>query len=73
LAQFPQMPASVIAERVGWTFSASVLRALGGGAAAVVCAGGSGRPDDIKAGEIVQGDLWFPGRVVPVAKNVLEP
>ncbi len=29
LAQFPAMPASVIAERVGWARSASVLRASG--------------------------------------------
>jgi hypothetical protein len=27
LAEFPQMPASGISQRVGWTFSASVLRA----------------------------------------------
>ena len=66
LSQFPDMPASVIAERVGWEFSASVLRAK------VAELRPLHRPADpadritYVAGQIVQCDLWFPGRVVPV-------
>jgi len=66
LTEFPDMPASVIAERVGWEFSASVLRAK------VAQLRPLHRPADpadrttYVAGEIVQCDLWFPGKVVPV-------
>src|SRR6195952_4674713 len=66
LTEFPDMPASVIAERVGWEFSASVLRAK------VAELRPLHRPADpadrttYAAGEIVQCDLWFPGKVVPV-------
>ena len=66
LGEFPDMPASVIAERVGWEFSASVLRAK------VAELRPLHRPADpadritYAAGQIVQCDLWFPGRVVPV-------
>lgn len=66
LSEFPDMPASVIAERVGWEFSASVLRAK------VAELRPLHRPADpadritYAAGQIVQCDLWFPGRVVPV-------
>ena len=66
LTEFPDMPASVIAERVGWEFSGSVLRAK------VAELRPLHRPADpadrtvYAAGEIVQCDLWFPGKVVPV-------
>ena len=65
LSEFPDMPASVIAERVGREFSASVLRAK------VAEPRPLHRPADpadritYVAGQIVQCDLWFPGRVVP--------
>jgi transposase len=71
LAQFPQMPASVIAERVGWTFSASVLRARVAVLRPLYAPADPADRTTYKAGEIVQCDLWFPGRVVPVAENVL--
>jgi transposase len=71
LAEFPEMPATVIAERVGWAHSPSVLRA------AVAELRPLYRPADpadrtvYAAGEIVQCDLWFPGRVVPVGDKAL--
>lgn len=71
LAVFPDMPATVIAERVGWVHSASVLRAR------VAQLRPLYRPADpadrtrYVAGEIVQCDLWFPGKVVPVGRPVL--
>ena len=41
LAQFPTMPATVIAERIGWEHSSSVLAGAGRRAASVVRAGRS--------------------------------
>jgi len=71
LTEFPDMPATVIAERIGWECSSSVLRAK------VALLRPLYRPADpadrttYVAGEIVQCDLWFPGKVVPVAPRVL--
>lgn len=66
LAEFPDMPGSVIAERIGWERSSSILRER------VAALRPLYRPADpvdrttYVAGEIVQCDLWFPGRVVPI-------
>ena len=59
LAECPVMPATVIAERIGWERS---LRSEGPGAgvAAVVRAAGSGVADGVLTGEVAQCDLWFP-------------
>jgi transposase len=71
LAQFPEMPATVIGERIGWEHAASVLRARVAELRPLY------RPADpadrtvYAAGEIVQCDLWFPGRVVPVGEKTL--
>jgi hypothetical protein len=71
LTEFPDMPATVIAERIGWEYSSSVLRAR------IALLRPLYRPADpadrttYVAGEIVQCDLWFPGKVVPVAPKVL--
>jgi transposase len=70
LAEFPDMPATVIGERIGWEHSSSVLRAR------VAQLRPLYRPADpadrtaYVAGEIVQCDLWFPGKVVPVGAKV---
>ena len=65
LGQFPTMPATVIAERVGWTgghswFAENVARIRPEYAPADPCDRLVHRP-----GEQVQCDLWFPGAVVP--------
>jgi transposase len=71
LAEFPELPATVIAERLGWEKSSSVLRAR------VAQLRPLYRPSDpadrttYVAGQIVQCDLWFPGKVVPVGGKVL--
>ena len=71
LAEFPEMPATVIAGRVGWVHSPSVLRAR------VAQLRPLYRPADpadrtvYAAGQIVQCDLWFPGKVVPVGDKML--
>jgi hypothetical protein len=66
LAQFPRMPATVIAERVGWEHAPSVLRARVALLRPMYAPVDPADRTTYAAGEIVQCDLWFPGRVVPV-------
>jgi len=71
LREFPDMPATVIAERVGWEHSASVLR---GRVAQLRPLFGPADPADrttYEPGQIVQCDLWFAGKVVPVGAETL--
>ncbi len=64
LTEFPDMPATVIAERIGYTGASSVLRAR------VALLRPRFRPADpadrttYAPGVIVQCDLWFPDRAV---------
>jgi transposase len=66
LKAFPTMPATVIAERIGWTHS---IRVLSGRVAelrpAYLPADPAGRTS-YEPGEIAQCDLWFPPITLPV-------
>lgn len=71
LSQYPTMPATVIAQRVGWTgghswFGENVARIRPEYAPADPCDRLVHLP-----GEQVQCDLWLPGRVVPDHGGVL--
>jgi transposase len=71
LGQFPTMPASVIAQRVGWTgghswFAENVARIRPEYAPLDPCDRLVHLP-----GEQVQCDLWFPGQLVPDHAGVL--
>lgn len=66
LAEFPSIPATVIAERVGWTNSSSVLRAKVAELRPLYAPSDPADRTVYVAGEIVQCDLWFPGKVIPV-------
>ncbi|MBL7489130.1 IS21 family transposase [Frankia sp. AgB1.9] len=67
LAEWPRMPATVIAQRIGWTYSLSPLKRR----LAVI------RPEYVgidpvdrvvyEPGQVAQCDLWFPAAPVPVA------
>jgi transposase len=70
LTQFPEMPATVIAERIGWEHSSSVLRARIALLRPLFSPPDPADRTTYVAGEIVQCDLWFPGKVVPVAAKV---
>ena len=66
LAVYPQMPATVIAERIGWTRSIRVLSARVALLRPAYLA-----PDPVSrtayaVGEVAQCDLWFPDVEVPV-------
>ena len=66
LAAYPTMPATVIAERIGWPYS---IRTLSGRVAQLrawyLPADPAGRTS-YAPGEIAQCDFWFPDVVVPV-------
>jgi len=71
LAEFPDMPATVIAERVGYSGASSVLGAR------VATLRPLFRPVDpadrteYRPGQIVQCGLWFPSPIVPVGAGQL--
>ena len=71
LAATPRMPATVIAERISWEHSSSVLRARVAELRPLYLPADPADRTQYRAGEIVQCDLWFPPRVVPVADGVL--
>jgi len=66
LTEFPDMPATVIAERIGWEHSASVLRARIAQLRPLFRPADPADRTTYEPGQIVQCDLWFPGKVVPV-------
>ena len=66
LAQFPSMPASVIAERVGWTRSSSVLRAKVAQLRPLFTAPDPASRTGYSPGGLAQCDLWFPPVDVPL-------
>jgi len=70
LAEFSDMPATVIGERIGWPYSPSVLRAAVAGLRPLYRPADPADRTSYVAGEIVQCDLWFPGRVVPLPPDV---
>jgi transposase len=66
LAEFADMPASVIAERVGWTRSASVFRARVAQLRPLFAAPDPASRTTYSPGELAQCDLWFPPVQIPV-------
>ena len=67
LSKTPTMPATVIAERIGWTRSPSVLRAKVAELRPLFAPADPADRTVYRPGEIVQCDLWFPPKVVRVA------
>ena len=66
LAEFPDMPASVIAERVNWSRSPSVLRARVAQLRPLFAAPDPASRTSYDPGGLAQCDLWFPPVDVPV-------
>lgn len=71
LSATPDMPATVIAERVGWQHSASVLRARVALLRPLYLPADPADRTQYQPGDIVQCDLWFPPKVVRVAPEVV--
>jgi transposase len=66
LAAYPTMPATVIAERVGWSYSIRTLSARVAELRPVYLPPDPASRTSYVAGEIAQCDFWFPDIVVPV-------
>ena len=66
LQAYPRMPATVIAERIGWTRSIPVLSARVAELRPVYLPPDPASPTAYAAGEIAQCDLWFPPIELPV-------
>jgi transposase len=66
LAAYPTMPATVIAERIGWTRSIRVLRDRVAELRPVYLPPDPASRTSYVAGEVAQCDLWFPPITLPV-------
>jgi transposase len=66
LQAFPSMPSTVIAERIGWTRSMTVLRDRVAELRPVYLPPDPASRTQYVAGEIAQFDLWFPPLSLPV-------
>jgi len=62
----PSMPATVIAERIGWTRSSSVLRARVARLRPLFVPLDPASRTSYDAGELMQCDLWFPAVDIPL-------
>jgi len=69
LKKFPSMPASVIGERIGWTRSASVLRARVASLRPLYRGVDPADRTEYAAGELAQCDLWFPPATIPLGSG----
>jgi transposase len=66
LAAWPTMPATVIAERVGWTHGLTVLKDRVRELRQVYLPADPASRTAYAAGEVAQCDLWFPDITLPV-------
>ena len=66
LRVFPTMPATVIAERIGWTRGLTVLKVRIAELRSAYLPPDPASRTAYVAGEIAQNDFWFPDIVVPV-------
>lgn len=66
LAVTPGMPATVIAERIGWTRGITVLRERVGELRPAYQVPEAFGRTEYKPGELCQWDLWFPDYAIPV-------
>ena len=66
LREFPDMPATVIAERIGWRRSLTVLRERVGELRPLFAPTDPASRTSYAPGELAQCDLWFPPVDIPV-------
>ena len=69
LRQFPTMPATVIAERVGWQHSIRVLRDRVAELRPAYLPADPCQRSEYSPGELAQWDLWFPAVDIPVGQG----
>jgi transposase len=73
LQAFPTMPATVIAERIGWNRSMTVLKVRVAELRPVYLPPDPASRTQYVAGEIAQFDLWFPPITLPVGFGQTRP
>ncbi|WP_149205479.1 IS21 family transposase [Actinotalea subterranea] len=66
LAEFPRMPATVIAERIGWTRSLTVLKDRVRELRPLFVPPDPADRVEYAPGQVAQCDLWFPAHRIPV-------
>ena len=66
LAEFPRMPATVIAERIGWTHSLTILKDRVRQLRPLFLPPDPADRLEYAPGELAQCDLWFPPVPIPV-------
>ncbi len=69
LMAWPRMPATVIAERVGWTRSISVLKERVRELRPLFLPPDPAGRTEYRPGELAQWDLWFPAVDIPVGQG----
>lgn len=70
LAEHPEMPASVIAERVGWARGATVFRQRVAELRPLYALQEPYQRTEYRPGELAQWDLWFPPMDIPVGPGM---
>jgi transposase len=73
LAAWPTMPATVIAERIGWQHSLTVLKDRVRELRPVYLPADPASRTTYQAGEVAQCDLWFPAITLPVGFGQTRP
>ena len=66
LAEFPRMPATVIAERIGWSGGRSVFRQRVAELRPIYLPADPCQRTEYRPGELAQWDLWFPEPRIPL-------
>ena len=66
LAEFPRMPATVIAERIGWTRSLTILKDRVRELRPIYLPADPCQRTEYQPGELAQWDLWFPPAKIPL-------
>lgn len=69
LEEFPRMPASVIAERIGWQRGITVLRDRVAELRPAYLPVDPCQRTEYRPGELAQWDIWFPAIDIPVAHD----
>src|SRR3954454_12702245 len=68
LTEFPGMPATVIAERIGWDRSLTILKDRVRELRPLFLPADPSQRTEYRPGELAQWDLWFPAVKVPVGQ-----
>ncbi len=68
LEEFPRMPATVIAERIGWERSMTVLKDRVRDLRPLFLPADPCQRTDYRPGELAQWDLWFPATKIPLGQ-----